>query len=68
MLVCATVLMAGVSWAADDAKKPCCEAKTIAAQKDCACACCKAAAEKSKWCKHCHPQAKKGEKKAPSKS
>ncbi len=67
MLVCAAVLMAGASWAADAPKKPCCEAKTIAAQKDCACACCKTAAEKNKWCQHCHPTAKKGNQKGKEK-
>jgi len=60
MVVCASFLMAGASFAADDTKKPCCEKpKDIAAQKDCACDCCKKAAEKGKWCKKCHPQPKK---------
>jgi hypothetical protein len=59
VLMCAGFLMSSVTWAADDAKKPCCEAKTIEAQKDCACACCKKAQEKGKWCKKCHPQPKK---------
>ncbi len=58
----ALALIAAPMWAAD-AKKPCCEAKALAAQKDCACACCKKAAQKGEWCKKCHPQAKEEKKK-----
>ncbi|MBI5386467.1 MAG: hypothetical protein HZA90_17485 [Verrucomicrobia bacterium] len=56
VLVCASVLMAGVTWAADE-KKPCCDPKADSLK--CECACCKKAAEKSKVCKKCHPPAKK---------
>ncbi len=59
MVVCASFLMAGAAWSADAPKKACCEAKTIEAQKDCACECCKKAGEKGKWCKKCHPQTAK---------
>ncbi|MCX6902280.1 MAG: hypothetical protein NTW03_02125 [Verrucomicrobia bacterium] len=59
VVVCASFLMAGATWAADEAKKCCEPAKDIAAQKDCACKCCKKAAEKGVWCKKCHKQAAK---------
>lgn len=39
--------------AAEDSKKPCCEA-TVEAGKKCDHACCKKAAEKGKVCKKCH--------------
>jgi hypothetical protein len=69
VLVCASFVMASASFAADAPAKKCCEpVKTIADQKNCACDCCKKAAEKSKWCKKCHPQAKKAPAKTPAKS
>ena len=52
VLVCASVLMAGATWAAE-AKKPCCE-PTVEAGLKCKNACCKKAAEKGKVCKKCH--------------
>ena len=62
VLVCASFLMAGASFGADEPKQPCCKAATIEAQKECACACCKKAAKNNKWCKKCHPQPKKAKK------
>ena len=61
VLVCASFLMASASFAADaPAKKKCCEpAKTVEQEKNCACDCCKKAAEKGKMCKKCHPANKK---------
>lgn len=51
VLVCASVLMAGVAWAGE-AKKPCCDPKADSLK--CDCGCCKKAAEKGKACKKCH--------------
>lgn len=52
VLVCASVLMAGIAWSAEE-KKPCCE-PTVKAGLECKNACCKKAAEKGKVCKKCH--------------
>lgn len=61
VVVCASVLMAGANWAADE-KKPCCDAKADSLK--CECPCCKKAADKGKVCKKCHPdQAKPADKK-----
>lgn len=56
-------LLGGSALAAEKKdKEPCCKAATVEAQKDCACACCKKAAEKGKWCKQCHPDKAKEKK------
>ena len=57
--VCAFALLnIGSVRAADEPKKPCCEA-TVDAGKKCDHKCCQTAAEKGKVCKKCHkPEAK----------
>jgi hypothetical protein len=67
VLVCASFMMAGASFAADAPAEKCCKpAKNVTEEKSCACDCCKKAAAKGKMCKKCHPPAKKAP--APAKS
>ena len=56
-LLCAAAVLTAwnVARAADDEKKPCCEA-TVEAGKKCEHKCCTKAADAGKVCKKCHPK------------